>query len=84
MNGRYEVTFSKEFVKRMRKLSKKGQIMILRKVRGLESDPYEGKPLRGALVGLYSLRQGEYRVICTISKNKISVITVGHRSSIYE
>ncbi len=84
MSGRYETVFSKEFLKKMRNLGKKEQIMILKKVKTLESNPYAGKPLKGALIGRYSLRQGNYRVIYSISIGKVSVITVGHRSSIYE
>jgi mRNA-degrading endonuclease RelE of RelBE toxin-antitoxin system len=53
-------------------------------VKTLETDPYAGKPLKGTLIGLYSLRQGQYRMIYSVSKETISVITVGHRRSIYE
>ena len=84
MNGRYEITFSKEFLRKIRKREKGDQITILKRVKTLETDPYAGKPLKGALIGLFSLRQGEYRVIYNLSKETISVITVGHRRPIYE
>jgi Txe/YoeB family toxin of Txe-Axe toxin-antitoxin module len=59
MNGRYKITFSKEFLKKIRKLEKGDQITILKRVKTLEADPYAGKPLKGAIIGLFSLRLDE-------------------------
>ncbi len=53
MSGKYDLEFTREF---------------LRKAKFLESDPHSGKPLKGGLTGLYSLRQGDYRIIYGISK----------------
>jgi mRNA-degrading endonuclease RelE of RelBE toxin-antitoxin system len=34
--------------------------------------------------GTHSLRIGEYRVIYLVSNDKVILLTVGHRKSIYE
>lgn len=42
-----------------------------------------GKPLRGTLKGLWSLRVGDYRAIYTISATEVHVLKVGHRREVY-
>lgn len=50
----------------------------------LRIDPYRvGKPLAGHLIGRYSARRGDYRVIYRITERTVVVEAVGHRSSIY-
>lgn len=43
-----------------------------------------GKPLRQSLEGCRSLRAGEYRVIYTISGKTVSIMLLGHRSTVYQ
>jgi mRNA interferase RelE/StbE len=52
---------------------------------GLEQDPFEGKPLKGKLKGLFSYRVGSYRIIYRIFQDRllIIVIDIGHRRDIY-
>jgi mRNA interferase RelE/StbE len=47
--------------------------------------PRVGKPLKLALVGLYSARRGDYRVIYRIDdhEHRIDVVAIEHRSDIY-
>ena len=42
------------------------------------------KPLRGALVGWYRLRTGDYRVRFRVEGETIIVAQIGHRSEFYE
>jgi mRNA-degrading endonuclease RelE of RelBE toxin-antitoxin system len=60
---KYELIFSKRFRKRISKLTRKNQIMILKKVRELENNPSAGNPLKTGSEKLRSLRIGKYRVI---------------------
>ena len=43
------------------------------------------KPLSGNLVGLWRIRVGDYRVICTFEEKNIIIflIDIGHRNDIY-
>lgn len=43
-----------------------------------------GKPLRGQLQGLWSLRVGDYRVIYRIDKEQVKIIQIVHRRDAYE
>ena len=43
-----------------------------------------GKPLRGSLLGMRSLRVGDYRVLFSIQKTDVSIIDIGQRATIYE
>jgi mRNA-degrading endonuclease RelE of RelBE toxin-antitoxin system len=52
---------------------------------GLEDEPLRGKPLRGRLAHLRSLRVGVYRIIYRFDmRTKILIVeTVRHRSEAY-
>jgi len=45
-----------------------------------------GKALRHSFSGLWCYRVGDYRVVCKIEDDKLTVLVVqiGHRSSVYE
>lgn len=52
----------------------------------LAKEPYRvGKPLRDELVGLYSARRGEYRIVYRIheAKGEVMIVSVGARRTIY-
>jgi mRNA interferase RelE/StbE len=44
-----------------------------------------GKPLRGEKLGLWRYRVGDYRLICHLEDEKVTVLVleVGHRKDIY-
>jgi len=84
MSERFELVFTREFLKRLRGFSKQTQIRILRELRILEEKPLVGKRLTGRLSGLLSFRVGEYRVLYQLSGDRIIIRTVGHRGEIYE
>jgi mRNA interferase RelE/StbE len=48
------------------------------------ADPDCGKPLEGALQGLWSLRVARYRVIYRPDAAGAEVVAIGPRSTIYE
>jgi len=84
MSKRYNLVFTKEFLKRLKELDRQVQIRMLKEVKILEENPFAGKRLRGRLSELLSLRIGDYRIIYQVLGNQIIVRTVGHRKSIYE
>lgn len=55
--------------------------MIRAALDGLASNPYEGKPLKEALRGLYSYRVARYRIIYSIHDQilEVHVIALGHQ-----
>lgn len=79
---KFELVFSKKFRKRISKLDKKDQIVILKKIRILRDNPSAGKPLKSSAEKLRSLRIGKYRVIYKINR-EIFVLAVGHRRDVY-
>ncbi len=84
MSERFELSFTKEFLRKIKKLDRKAQIRILKSIKTLEESPYSGKRLTGRLKGLMSLRQGEYRIIYQVRGNQVILRTVGHRKDIYK
>jgi len=84
MSKRYNLVFTKEFLRRLKELDRHVQIRMLKGVKILEENPFAGKRLRGRLSELLSIRIGDHRIIYQILGNQIIVRTVGHRRTIYE
>jgi mRNA-degrading endonuclease RelE of RelBE toxin-antitoxin system len=84
MKKKFELVFTKEFLRRLRDLNRQTQIRILRELKILQEQPFTGKRLVGHLSGLMSFRVGEYRIIYQLSEKTIIIRTVGHRKKIYE
>lgn len=43
-----------------------------------------GTPLRQTLKGLWKLRVGAFRVIYRIEQKTVQIVTIGHRSDVYD
>jgi mRNA interferase RelE/StbE len=58
---------------------------LIRLIDGLLADPFQGKPLKGAKQGCYSLRYRDYRIIYEVyaKERVIHLIRVGDRRDIY-
>ena len=82
----YKIIFERQAEKFFRKLDKKEQERIGRKILELENNPELGKPLTGKLAGLWSLRVGDYRALYQIRHNEllILVLKIMHRKNIYD
>ena len=84
---RIEITRIAE--KQIQKLSRPAQESIVRFLRERAQpagDPRQfGKPLHGDKGGLWRYRVGDYRLICDIQDERITVlvIRVGHRKDVY-
>lgn len=86
---RWTIEFNRTAEKQIRKLDRKAQETIVRFLRERvqpTGDPRQwGKPLRGEKRGLWRYRVGDYRLICDIQDEKITVLVlaVGHRKDVY-
>lgn len=80
------VKFSDEAIESYRKLDKAVRKAIGKVIEEkLKKRPkLFGKHLRWALLCLYSLRVGKYRIIYHITKENIFVVKIGHRKRIYK
>ena len=81
----FEVKLKNPAIRFLKKVDKKEQDRIIKKLRQLEENAELGKPLTGRLSGLWSLRFGKYRALYQIEKNKllVMVLEIGHRKNIY-
>lgn len=85
----WKIKLTDEAKKNLAKLDKTASKNIIRYLReriGASKNPrIYGKPLRGKLVGQHRYRVGDYRVICKIEDEEITVLVlrVGHRSRVY-
>ena len=59
--------------------------MVRESIGFLERNPDAGKPLRGRLKGLRSLRIGSYRIIYQVidGGHTVRILTIRHRSAAY-
>ena len=87
MSWRIEITRTAE--RQITKLDRPAQRSIQRFLRDRltpADDPRQwGKPLHGEKRGLWRYRVGDYRLICEIQDEKITVLVleVGHRKDVY-
>lgn len=84
----WQVRFSKEADKALRKLDRQVSARILdelEEVSRLDDPRSRGKALVGNLSGLWRYRVGDYRVVCDIEDGVmlIAVIDVAHRREVY-
>jgi mRNA interferase RelE/StbE len=84
---RIEITRTAE--KQIQKLNRTAQEAILRflreRVQPTDNPRQWGKPLHGDKGGLWRYRVGDYRLICDIQDERITVLVVrvGHRKDVY-
>jgi mRNA interferase RelE/StbE len=82
-----EITRTAE--KQITKLHRPAQQAIVRflreRIAGAENPRQWGRPLQGEKRGLWRYRVGDYRLICDIQDERITVILlrVGHRKDVY-
>ena len=83
----WKIEITGEAEKELSRIDKLAAKRIIRYLRELVSvDPRSsGKSLRGDLSGLWRYRVGDYRVICELYDEKVSVlvIRIGHRKDVY-
>ena len=87
MAWRIEITRTAE--KQIKKLDRVAQTSLLRflreRIQDADNPRQLGKPLHGDKGGLWRYRIGDYRLICDIQDEKITVLVlrVGHRKDVY-
>ena len=83
----WKIEMTGEAEKELARIDKPAAKRIIRYLRERVSvDPRSsGKSLRGDLSGLWRYRIGDYRVICDLFDEKVSVlvIRIGHRKDVY-
>jgi mRNA interferase RelE/StbE len=86
----WTVEFDDAAAKELRKLDRQAQKEILRYLReriATDEDPRRfGKPLSRELAGMWRYRVRDYRLICSIEDDTVTVLVlrVGHRKDIYD
>ena len=85
----YLVELSKAAKKDLKKIESEARIRIEKFILKLQEmvDPtLAGEPLKGTKNHLWRYRVGDYRLLCTIEKEilTIAVIRIGHRKDIYK
>lgn len=85
----YAVRYSERAKKQLKKLDKSVQRLILnwigKNLEGCENPRAKGKGLMENHSGEWRYRVGDYRLICDIQDNQLTIVAVsiGHRSQIY-
>lgn len=76
-----QLALSKNAEREYKKIPKRDQAKIKKKLASIEKDPYSGKKLGGELMSYYSVRAWPYRIIYKIDKEKkiIFVEKIQHR-----
>ncbi|MBI1863959.1 type II toxin-antitoxin system mRNA interferase toxin, RelE/StbE family [Candidatus Woesebacteria bacterium] len=78
-----EIRYKPQVVKQLKRLSKKEKTKIINKLEILADDPLAGKPLRGELKGLRSLRVWPFRIVYEVFDGIIIVYSVARLAIVY-
>ena len=87
--NRWNIEISRGAERQITKLGRTAQLAILRflreRLQPADNPRQWGKPLQGEKGGLWRYRVGDYRLICDIQDEKITVLLlqVGHRKDVY-
>lgn len=85
----WKVVFEKNAAKELKRLDKQHAKRILtflfERIAGTEDPKKYGEALQHDLSGLWRYRIGDYRVICDIRENILTVyvVRIGHRRKVY-
>jgi mRNA interferase RelE/StbE len=80
----YKLFYKSSVSKDLKRLHKDEVRRILEGIEErLVSNPYSGKALKGDFKGCYRYRFGDYRVIYSVSEQKVLVLRIGHRKEVY-
>ncbi len=81
-----QLALSETAEREYKKIPKREQAKIKKKLASIKNDPYSGKKLGGELAKYYSVRAWPYRIIYGINKeeNKIEVHKIQHRHGAYK
>lgn len=88
--NKYKVDYTANAIKQIRKLDKHTQKLIYawidKNLQGCENPRQHGKALKENRAGQWRYRIGDYRIICEIHEQEITILVleVGHRKNIYE
>ncbi|MFH1292318.1 MAG: type II toxin-antitoxin system RelE/ParE family toxin [bacterium] len=83
----HNIVFTNESLEDLDRLDKKVINRIIKKLKWFvkQSEPINfAKRLKYDAIGQYRFRIGDYRVIFDNEKDKIKILRIGHRSSIYK
>lgn len=86
---RYQVVFSNEAKKQLKKMDKYVATLIIgwieKNLQGCKDPRIHGKGLTSNKAGQWRYRIGDYRLICEIQDEQITILIleVGHRRNIY-
>ena len=82
----YRILYTEEAGRQLAKLEKAVKERVGRTIVRLSEHPELGKRLTGLLNDRWSYRVGDWRILYKVKKNEllILVLTVGHRSDVYE
>ena len=86
----WRIEFSDEADRDFAKLDKSMQRRIFRylneRIATAQDPRYFGKALIHELAGLWRYRVGDYRILCRIGDEKLTILVVeiGHRSKVYD
>lgn len=86
----WKIEYADSVLKQLKKLDKHTAKQIVdyleKKIGTLDDPTTSGKPLSGTLATFWRYRVGDYRVICHLEKESITVLVlrVSHRKSAYE
>jgi mRNA interferase RelE/StbE len=82
----YKLVFSNPARWELKSISLSHKKAVISALEDIKTDPFIGKPLQRDLTGFFSFQVGVYRILYVVHKKDrtITIISAGHRSTIYD
>jgi mRNA interferase RelE/StbE len=81
--SKFRLVITRSFFKDLQKITRPDQIRIRKALSDIEADPYKGRKVRSADIGLYRWRVGNYRIRYDISASNVIILRVIKREDVY-
>ena len=80
----YQISYEKRALMELRKFDKLLSKRIIKKIKGLEQDPFSKDIKRLRNQSSFRLRVGDYRVLFEMLDKEIKILKIGHRKKVYD
>ena len=82
----FQIRTTRKAKRRLKEIKTSYQSQVSNALKEIGEDPFQGKPMQDELAGQYTYRVGVYRIIYKISikDNTVTIMTAGHRATVYE
>ena len=82
--SKYSLVITQSFIKDLKNIDRPEQVRIRKALNDILADPYKGRKVVSAEIGLYRWRVGNYRIRYDINYGEVIILRVMKREEVYQ